>query len=68
MQFIKEGYKTVAKAIVSLVNNRWSWKWPEERLEHFFGNIGPINYKILGVHGVCGVNTISALQIKALNI
>ena len=33
MRFLKEGYKTTAKAIVSSVKKRWSWKWPDERLE-----------------------------------
>ena len=46
MRFFKEGYKTAAKAIVSSVKNRWSWKWPDEGLEHSFGNVGPIKYKI----------------------
>ena len=46
MRFLKEGYKTAAKAIVSSVKNRWSWKWPDERLEPSFGNVGPIKYKI----------------------
>ena len=77
MRFLKEGYKTGAKAIVSSVRNRWSWKWPDKRLEHSFGNVGLIKYKIgdcikkmtsLGLHGVCGVNTRSALQIKAKSI
>ena len=73
---MKEGYKTAAKAMVSSVKSRWSWKCTDERLEHSFGNVGPIKYKIgdcvkkkkltfLGLHGVCGVNTRSALQIKA---
>ena len=48
MRFLKEGYKTAAKAIVSSVKNRWSWKWTDERLEHFFGNVEPIKYKIGG--------------------
>ena len=75
MRFLKEGYETAMKAIVSSVKNRWSWKWTGERLEHSFGKVGPIKYKIgdcikknltfLGLHGVCGVNTRSALQIKA---
>ena len=68
MRFFKEGYKTAAKAIDSSVKNRWSWKWTDERLEHSFGNVGPIKKKkmtFLGLHGVCGVNTRSALQIKA---
>ena len=43
---MKEGYKTAAKAIVSSVRNRWSWKWPDECLEHSFGNVGPIKNKI----------------------
>ena len=46
MRFLKEGYKTAAKAIVSSVKKRWSWKWPEERLEHSFGNVGPMKHKI----------------------
>ena len=76
MRFLKEGDKTAVKAVESSVKNRWSWKWPEERLEHSFGNIGPIKYSIgdcikkftfLGLHGVdlCGVKTKSALQIMA---
>ena len=77
MRYLKEDYKTAAKAIVSSVKKHWSCKWPDERLEHSFGNVGPIKYKIgdcikkltfLGLHGVCGVNTRSALQIKAKNI
>ena len=77
MRFLKEGYETAAKAIVSSVKNSWSWKCPDEHLEHSFGIVGPIKYKIgdcvknltfLGLHGVCGVNTRSALQIKAKNI
>ena len=36
MQFLKEGDKTAVKAMDSSVKNRWSWKWPDERLEHFF--------------------------------
>ena len=40
MHFFKEGYKTAAKAIVSSVKNRWFWKWTDERLEHFFRNVG----------------------------
>ena len=59
------------------MKNSWSWIWLDECLEHSFGNVGPIKYKIgdcikklifLGLHGVCGVNTRSALQIKAENI
>ena len=46
MLFLKEGYKTAAQAIVFLVKNRRSWKWTDERLEHSFGNVGPIKYKI----------------------
>ena len=46
MRFLIEGYKTVAKAIVSSVKNCWSWKWTDERLEHPLGNVGPIKYKI----------------------
>ena len=46
MRFFKEGYKTAAKAIVSSVKNRWSWKWTDEHLEHSFGNVGPVKYKI----------------------
>ena len=46
MGFLKEGYKTAAKAIVSLVKNCWSWKWIDERREHSFGNVGPIKYRI----------------------
>ena len=46
MRFLKEGDKTAVKAIDSSVKNRWSWKWPDEILEHSFGNFGPIKYKI----------------------
>ena len=46
MWFLKEGSKTAAKAIVSSVKKLWSWKWPDERLEHSFGNVGPIKHKI----------------------
>ena len=46
MRFLKEGDKTAVKAIDSSVKNRWSWKWPEEILEHSFWNFGPIKYKI----------------------
>ena len=46
MRFLKEAYKTRAKAIVSSVRNWWSWKWPDEHLEHSFGNVGLIKYKI----------------------
>ena len=46
MRFLKEGYKTAAKAIVSSLKKRWSWKWLDERLEHSFGNVGPIKHKI----------------------
>ena len=46
MRFLKEGYKTASKAIVSLVKNRWPRKWTDERLEHSFGNVGPMKYKI----------------------
>ena len=46
MRFLKEGYKTAAKAIVSTVRNRWSWRWPGERLEHSFGDVVLIKYKI----------------------
>ena len=47
MRFLKEGYnKTAVKAIVSSVKNLWSWKWPDECLEHSYGNVGPIKYKI----------------------
>ena len=46
MRFLKEGYKTAAKAMFSLVKNHRSWKWTDERLEHSFGNVGPIKYKI----------------------
>ena len=46
MRFLKVGYKTAAKAIVSSVKNRWSWKWREELLEHSFGKVEPIKYKI----------------------
>ena len=46
MRFLEEGYKTAAKAIVSSVKKRWSWKWPGERLEHSIGNVGPIKHKI----------------------
>ena len=46
MRFLKEGYKTAAKAINSSVKNCWSWKRPDKRLEHSFGNVGPIKYKI----------------------
>ena len=77
MGFLKEGYKTAAKTIDSTVKNCWSWKWPDKRLEHSIRNVGPVKYKIgycikkltfLGLHGVFGVNTRSALQIKAKNI
>ena len=86
MRFLKEGDKTAVKAIDSSVKNRCSWKWPDEILEHSFGNFGPIKYKIgecilkidvesalkkltfLGLHGVCGVKTKSAMQIMARNI
>ena len=77
MRFLKEGDKTAVKAIDSSVKNRWSWKWPDEILEHSFGNFGPIKYKIgecikkltfLGLHGICGVKTRSAMQIMARNI
>ena len=70
---MKEGYKTTAKAIVSSVKNRWSWNGQTNTFNSF-GNFGPIKYKIgdcikkltfLGLHGVCGVNTRSALQMKA---
>ena len=61
------------------MENRWSWKWPDERLKHSFRNVGPIKYKIgeirlhlknltfLGLHGIglCGVKTKSAMQIMA---
>ena len=44
MRFLKEGYnKTAVKVIDSTVKNRWSWKWPYERLEHSFQNIGLSN-------------------------
>ena len=46
MWFLKEGYKTATKAIVSSVKKRWFWKWPDKRLEHSFGNVGPIKPKI----------------------
>ena len=46
MRFLKEGDKTAVKAIDSSVKNCWSWKWPDEILEHSFGNFGPIKYKI----------------------
>ena len=46
MRFLKEGDKTAVKAIDSSVKNGWSWKWPDEILEHSFGNFGPIKYKI----------------------
>ena len=46
MRFFKECNKTAAKAIVSSVKKRWSWKWPDEGLAHSFGNVGPIKYKI----------------------
>ena len=46
IRFLKEGYKTAAKAMVSSVKSRWSWKCTDERLEHSFGNVGPIKYKI----------------------
>ena len=46
MLFLKEGDKTDLKAIDSSLENCWSWKWPEERLEHSFGNVGPVKYKI----------------------
>ena len=46
MRFLKEGDKTAVKAIDSSVKNRWSWKWPDEILEHSFGNFGPNKYKI----------------------
>ena len=77
MRFLKEGDKTAVKAIDSSVKNRWSWNWPYEIFEHSFGNFGPIKYKIgecikkltfLGLHGVCGVKTRSAMQIMARNI
>ena len=74
MRFLKEGDKTALKAIDSSVKNRWSWNWSVETLEHSFGNVGPIKYKIgdcmtfLGLHGVCGVKTRSAMQIMARNI
>ena len=51
MRFFKEGYKTAAKAIDSSVKNRWSWKWADERLEHSFGNVGPIKKKKNDVPG-----------------
>ena len=72
MCFLKQGDKTAVKAIVSSVKNRWSWKWPDVRLEHSLGNVGPVKYKIgdcikkltfPGRHGVCGVKTRSAMQI-----
>ena len=46
MRFFKEGYKIAVKAIVSSVKNCWSLKWTDERLEHSFGNVGPVKYKI----------------------
>ena len=57
MHFFKEGYKTAAKAIVSSVKNRWTCQIQDRRLHK--------KMTFLGLHGVCGVNTISALQIKA---
>ena len=75
---MKEGDKTAVKAIDSPVENRWSWKWPDERLEHSFRNIGPMKYKIgdcifffkltfLGLHGtgLCGMKKKVAMQIMA---
>ena len=46
MGYLKEGEKTAKKAIDFSVENRWSWKWPDERLKHPFRNVGPIKYKI----------------------
>ena len=43
MRFLKEGDKTAVKAIDSSVKNRWSWKWPDEILEHSFGNFDLLN-------------------------
>ena len=69
MQFLKEGNKTAVKSIDSSVENCWSWKWPDECLEHSIKNVKPIKYKIgdciekkltlLGLHsiGLCGVKT-----------
>ena len=47
MRFLKEGDKTALKAIDSSVKNRLSWKWTVETLEHSFGIVGPIKYKIV---------------------
>ena len=68
MRFFERRRQNGHEGSKSSVKKRWSWKWPEERLEHIFGNIGPIKYRIgdcikkltfLGLHGVelCGVKT-----------
>ena len=77
MRSSKEDDKTPVKVIDSSVENCWSWKGPDERLEHSFKNVVPIKYKIrdcikekltfLGLHGIglCGVETKSTMQIMA---
>ena len=64
MRFLKEGYKTAAMAIVSLVKNRWfgnghmnALSIPSEKLD--------LSNTIDIPGTACGVNTRSALQIKA---
>ena len=34
------------KATDASVKNKWSWKWPDEPLQHSFDKIGPVKYTL----------------------
>ena len=46
MRFLKEGDKGAVKATDASVTNIWSWKWPDEPLQHSFDKIGPVKYTL----------------------
>ncbi|KAK3767550.1 hypothetical protein RRG08_029569 [Elysia crispata] len=46
MRFLNEGDKGAVKATDASVKNKWSWKWPDEPLQHSFDKIGTAKYTL----------------------